>query len=184
MSPQFSPSTLANIETLKRRYPDGQSKSALLPILHMAQGELGGHLSREVMDYVASILNIQPIEVYEVATFYTMFHLQPTGKYILEVCRTGPCSLVGAEKIIEYLKQKLGVELNQITPDGLFTIKEVECLASCGSAPMLQVGECYVEHLTEAKVDEMLAALKAGSLSGHEPNPKHSILFRTRGETA
>lgn len=179
MTPQFSPQTLSNIEILKTRYPVEQSKSALLPILHMAQGELGGYLSREVMDYVASIMGLQPIEVYEVATFYTMFHLYPTGKYVLEVCRTGPCALVGADKIIGYLKQKLGVDLNQITEDGLFTIKEVECLASCGTGPVLQIGECYVENLTESKVDEMLNALRHGNLSDAEPTPAHSILFRT-----
>ncbi len=182
MTPQFSSQTLSNIEILKTRYPVEQSKSALLPILHMAQAEFGGYLSRESMDYVASLLNLQPIEVYEVATFYTMFHLKPTGKYVLEVCRTGPCALSGAEHIVDYLKQKLGVDLNQTTPDGLFTIKEVECLASCGSGPVLQVGECYVENLTDQRVDSMLAALKSGELSDNEPTPAHSILFRTCGD--
>lgn len=180
MTIQFSPNLLTNVQTLIAKYPVEQSKSALIPILHMAQAEFGGHLSQQAMDYVASILNIKPIEVYEVATFYTMFHMSPTGKYVLEVCRTGPCALVGAEEIIIYLKQKLGVQLNETTSDGLFTIKEVECLASCGTGPMLQVGECYVENLTESKVDEMIEALKQGAPLDKEPASPHSLLFRVR----
>ena len=115
------------------------------------------------MDYVASLLNIQPIEVYEVATFYTMFNLEPVGKYVLEVCRTGPCCLHGAEQLIEYIENKFGIEVGQTSPDGRITLKTVECLAACGGAPCLQVRlkreggiHKYYENLTPAKIDELV----------------------------
>src|SRR6187200_802638 len=117
---KFSEEMLKQIDEIIKRYPEGKEKSALLPILHLAQAEFGW-CSIEVMDQVASILNIKPIEVYEVATFYTMFHVKPVGKYVLEVCRTGPCCLVGAEKIIKHLEDKLEIKEGGTTVDGLFT---------------------------------------------------------------
>jgi NADH-quinone oxidoreductase subunit E len=153
---QFSPEALAVIEKIKKRYPEGRQKSALLPVLHLAQAEFGGWLSVPAMDRVAEALNITPIEVYEVASFYSMFNLQPVGKCVIEVCRTGPCWLMGAEDIIRYLEQKLDVKLGGTTTDGMFTLKAVECLAACGNAPMLQIGECYHEHLTFEKVDKLV----------------------------
>ncbi len=158
--PKFSDTSLEKIKEIVSRYPEGRHKSALLPVLHMAQAEFGGWLSPESMDYVAEVLNLQPIEVYEVATFYTMFQLKPTGKYVFQVCHTGPCCLVGAEKIISYIEAKLGIKVGETTSDGLFTLQTVECLASCGTAPVMQFGRKYVEHLTEAKVDEMIATLR------------------------
>ncbi len=157
---QFNRETLEKVQAIIKKYPEGRQKSALLPILHLAQQEFGGWLSRETMDYVASILNILPIEVYEVASFYTMFRLKPTGKYVLEVCRTGPCCLVGAERITAYLQQKLGIEVGQTTPDGLFTLTEVECLAACGTGPVMQVGGTYHENLTESRIDTLLDELR------------------------
>lgn len=156
----FTPEVLAEAQAIIKRYPEGRQKSALLPLLHIAQKEFGGWLSAEAMDYVATLLDIEPIEAYEVATFYTMFHLKPTGKYVLEVCQTGPCCLMGAEKSIDYLEKKLGIKIGETTPDGLFTLKGVECLASCGSAPMMQVGEAYYENLTEESLDTLLDTLK------------------------
>jgi NADH-quinone oxidoreductase subunit E len=179
MPPRFSEETLKKVTALKNRYPEGQSKSALLPVLHMAQAELGGWLSPGVMDYVATLMELQPVEVYEVATFYTMFHMQPSGQFVLEICRTGPCALVGADEISAYIQKKLGVGLNTVTPDGLFSIKEVECLASCGTGPVLQLGERFVENLTESKIDELISGLKNGTRLDHEPAPPHSILCRT-----
>lgn len=158
--PQFSVESLQKIDELKARYPEGRQKSAILPVLHMAQTELGGWLSVPVMDYVASLLQILPIEVYEVATFYTMFHLKPTGKYVLEVCQTGPCCLLGAEKVIAHLESRLGVKVGETSSDGLFTLKTVECLASCGTGPVLQLGENYLENLTEARMDDILDQLR------------------------
>lgn len=154
---KFSDKTLQLVNKIIKRYPEGKQKSAIIPILHLAQTEIGdGWLSVEVMDYVASILKIQAIEVYEVATFYTMFNLKPVGKYVLEVCRTSPCCHLGAENIIQYLEKKLNIKSGETTPDRMFTIKPVECLASCGTAPLMQVGNYYYENLSEKKIDELL----------------------------
>ncbi|MBK6545503.1 MAG: NAD(P)H-dependent oxidoreductase subunit E [Saprospiraceae bacterium] len=157
----FSKERLKQFEELKKQYPEGRHKSALLPILHIAQ-EDHGWLPAELLNEVAEVLDIHPIEVYEVATFYTMFHVKPVGKYVLEVCRTGPCCLVGAENIIQYLKNKLNVEEGEITTDGLFTIKPVECLASCGTGPVLQIGPDYkyYENLTTEKIDQLIDILR------------------------
>lgn len=158
---KFSDSSLSKVREIISRYPQGKQKSALLPILHMAQEELGkGWLPVEVMDYVASLLNIQPIEVYEVVTFYTMYNRQPVGRHMLEVCITSPCCMSGAEEMVHYLENKLGVKVGETTPDRMFTIKPVECLAACGYAPMMQVGGHYYEKLTEEKVDRLLEKLR------------------------
>ncbi|MEJ7643529.1 MAG: NAD(P)H-dependent oxidoreductase subunit E [Chryseolinea sp.] len=159
--PKFSEESLALVNRIIRRYPDGRQKSALLPILHLAQSEFDGWLSPAVMDYVASLLNIQSIEVYEVATFYSMYNLKPVGKSLLEVCRTGPCWLRGADDIVEHLENKLGIKNGQTTSDGMFSLKTVECLGSCGTAPMLQCGAEYYEDLTIEKVDALVEKLKA-----------------------
>lgn len=151
---------MALVQKIIKRYPEGRQKSALLPILHIAQAEFGGWLSRETMDYVASILNLKPIEVYEVATFYTMYNLEPVGKCVLEVCHTGPCCLRGADDIIEYLENKLGIKAGETTTDGMFTLKRVECLGSCGTAPMMQVGNHYLENLSVEKMDDLLDELR------------------------
>jgi len=137
------------------KFPEGMQKSALLSVLHIAQAHFG-HLSEPVMDYVARLLHILPIEVYEVATFYSMYDTVPVGKVKLEVCRTGPCMIEGAEKIVSYIENKLGIKDGETTTDGMFTLKTVECLGACGYAPMLQAGEKFHEHLTEAKVDELI----------------------------
>jgi len=153
---QFSDEALALIEKIKKRYPEGKQKSALLPLLHLAQAEFNGWLSPEVMDYVASILEIQPIEVYEVASFYSMFNLKPVGNCVIEVCRTGPCWLMGAEDIVSYLEEKLNIKVGETSADGIFTLKTVECLAACGGAPMMQIGETYHENLTFEKLDHII----------------------------
>jgi len=158
---KFSDAALAEMQRYISHYPEGRQKSALLPMLHIAQAELGGWVSPEAMDKIAEILDIQPIEVYEVATFYTMFNLKPVGKHVLEVCRTGPCCLRGADELINTLKQKLNIEEGETSADGMFTLKPVECLASCGTGPMLQVRELYYENLdSEARVDEFLAMMR------------------------
>lgn len=157
---KFSDDALALIQRIMKRYPEGKQKSAILPILHIAQAEFDGWLSPLVMDYVASILNIQPIEVYEVASFYSMFNLKPVGKCLIEVCHTGPCWLMGADDIMQYLEKKLGIKNGETTADGMFTLKGVECLASCGTAPMVQIGEKYHENLTFEKVDSLLNEYK------------------------
>lgn len=161
---EFSPEALKLAQTIIRRYPEGKQKSALLPLLHLAQSEFGGWLSPETMDYVASLLSIKPVEVYEVATFYTMYNLKPVGKCLIEVCRTGPCWLRGADDIVEHIENRLGISEGETTADGQFTLKTVECLGSCGTAPMLQVGAEFYENLTNEKVDELLDKLKASGV--------------------
>ncbi|MCG2616372.1 NAD(P)H-dependent oxidoreductase subunit E [Terrimonas sp. NA20] len=153
---QFSDNKLKEVEKIVARYPEGRQKSALIPVLHLAQQEFGGWLDVPVMDYVASILKLSPIEVYEVATFYSMFNLKPVGRYMFEVCQTGPCMVRGADDIVSYIGQKLGIKPGQTTEDGMFTLKAVECLGACGYAPMMQMGKHYKEHLTPQRVDEII----------------------------
>ena len=156
MTPRFSQEKLNKVNELISRYPQGKQKSALLPILHLAQQEFGGWLDVSTMDYVASLLQLQPVEVYEVATFYSMYNLKPVGKYVFEVCQTGPCMVKGSDDIIDYIKQKLNIGIGETTNDGLFTLKTVECLGACGYAPMMQLGKAYREHLTKEKVDRII----------------------------
>jgi len=151
--------TLARMKEMISHYPEGRQKSALVPILHLVQDENGGWLNTEIMDHVADFLEISPIEVYEVATFYSQFNLRPVGKYVLEVCRTGPCCLEGAERLIDFLERKLGIRDGETTPDGMFTIKTVECLGACGYGPVIQVGDTYYERLDEQKIDTLLMNL-------------------------
>lgn len=158
MQQRFSDNKLKEVQLIVARYPEGRQKSALLPVLHLAQQEFGGWLSSETMDYVAELLSLQPIEVYEVATFYSMYNLKPIGKHLLEVCQTGPCMLNGSEAIVDYIYERLGIRPGETTPDGLFTLKTVECLGACGYAPMLQLGTHYREHLTREKIDELIAS--------------------------
>ncbi len=152
----FSEKSLIKVKEIITRYPQGKQKSALLPVLHLAQQEFGGWLSVETMDYVAALLQLQPIEVYEVATFYSMYNVKPVGKYVFEVCQTGPCMLNGSDSIIEYIQQKLNIKPGETTTDGIFTLKTVECLGACGYAPMMQLGKNYREHLTKEKVDMII----------------------------
>ncbi|GEP95931.1 NADH-quinone oxidoreductase subunit NuoE family protein [Chitinophaga cymbidii] len=161
MAVQFSEEKLNKVKEIIARYPEGKQKSALIPVLHLAQESFGGWLSAETMDYVASLLQIDPIEVYEVATFYSMYNLKPVGKYLFEVCHTGPCMVSGSDNIIEYIKERLGINVGETTADGLFTLKTVECLGACGYAPMMQLGKFYKEHLTKARVDEIIAECRA-----------------------
>ena len=160
---KFSEQKIKEVEQIIQRYPEGKQKSALIPLLHLAQEEFGGWLSAETMDYVASVLNLQPIEVYEVATFYSMYNLKPVGRYLFEVCQTGPCMLNGSDNIIKYIFEKLGIKPGETTSDGMFTLKTVECLGACGYAPMMQLGKNYREHLTKEKVDAIIEECRKSS---------------------
>jgi len=164
MSIAFSAEKINKVNEIIARYPEGKQKSALIPVLHLAQEEFGGWLDVPVMDYVAGLLQLKPVEVYEVATFYTMFNMKPVGRYVLEVCQTGPCVLRGSDQIIEHIKNKLGIKEGETTADGLFTLKPAECLGACGYAPMMQLGKFYKEHLTIEKVDALLDELRAAAL--------------------
>lgn len=157
---KFSPDTLKRAQEIIARYPEGKQKSALIPLLHLAQDEFEGWLDAPVMDYVASLLNIQPIEAYEVASFYSMFNLKKRGNCLIEVCRTSSCWLMGAEDIMRHLENRLGIKMGQTTADGMFTLRGVECLGACGYAPMIQVGDAFHEFLTIEKVDALLAQFR------------------------
>jgi NADH-quinone oxidoreductase subunit E len=121
---------------------------------------MGGYLTVDIMDYVAFLLDLQPIEVYEVATFYSMFHLEPVGKYVIEVCRTSPCAITGGENILQYLQEKLQIKTGETTANGLFTLRTVECLGACGNAPVMQVNTEFYENLTKDKIDRILEDLE------------------------
>ncbi|MCX6287744.1 MAG: NAD(P)H-dependent oxidoreductase subunit E [Bacteroidetes bacterium] len=162
----FSDETLEKVRSLIRRYPEGRQKSAILPILHIAQEELGGYLSVDTMDYVASLLNLNPMEVYEVATFYSMFYLETMGKYVLEVCHTGPCAICGGEEVLHHIKDYLHIETGETTPDGMFTLKEVECLGACGNGPSMQINTEFYEHLTSRQVEKVIEDLRQNSEEG------------------
>ena len=154
-----------NVRRIISQYPADKKKSALLPVLHIVQNETEGWLTIKTMDNVAKLLEITPIEVYEVATFYSMYHIEPVGKHVIEVCQTGPCMICGSEKLVHFLEKKLGILVGQTTPDGMFTLKTVECLGACGYAPMFQIGETYYENLTEEKVDQILDSLLSATSS-------------------
>jgi NADH-quinone oxidoreductase subunit E len=164
----FSQSLIDRINELISHYPEGKQKSALLPILHEVQDAYNNWLSVGLMDKVAEILHITPIEVYEVASFYSMYNQKPMGKYLLEFCQTSPCCLRGTEDLMEYTCEKLGVKLGETTKDGLFTVKGVECLGACGYAPMLQLGDFYYEKFNKVKIDQLIEDCKANQITLHD----------------
>ena len=156
MSVAFSETGRAEFERLLTRYPDG--KAAILPALHLAQKEFG-YVSDEAIVYIAGLVGTSAAEVEGVATFYTMYNRQPVGKYHVQICRNISCSLLGAEHLIEHVSQKLGVRPGETTPDGKFTLTKVECLGSCGTAPVMQVNDEYHENLTVESIDRILDQL-------------------------
>ena len=160
----FSEQALAECRAIMARYPEGRTKSALIPILHIAQAGNDGWLSVPAMDAVAALMGIGPIEVYEVASFYSMFNLRPVGRHVLEICRTTPCMLRGGDALIAHAEKRLGIHVGETTKDGLFTLKAVECLGSCGTAPMLQCGAKYHEDLTPEAFDGLIEQLRSTAL--------------------
>ncbi len=152
---QFSKELVKQFNEFITRYPEGRKRSAVLSIMTLVQKEYG-HLTVPLMDKIAEFLELEPIQIYELATFYTMFQLKPVGKYNLQFCHTESCCLRGAEDLIDYTLNKLNIKMGETTPDGLFTVQEVECLGACGYAPMMQVGEKYIEHLTKESIDEFI----------------------------
>jgi NADH-quinone oxidoreductase E subunit len=155
----------ANAERAKKimaRYPQGRQASAVLALLDLAQRQCGGWLPRAAMDHVAKILDMAPIRVYEVATFYTMFNLKPVGKFHLQLCRTTPCWLRGSDALKQACEKKLGIGLKQVTPDGLFSMVEVECLGACVNAPVIQINDDFYEDLDPQRLEALLDALARG----------------------
>ncbi|MBF0491286.1 MAG: NADH-quinone oxidoreductase subunit NuoE [Deltaproteobacteria bacterium] len=159
MNVEFSAENKKEFEKIVAKYPSERRRAALLPTLWLAQRQWGW-ISNEVMEYVAGLLELSPIKVLEVVTFYTMFNQKPVGKYHLQVCRTLSCEVCGKENIVSHLKNKLGIKLGETTADGKFTLTEVECLGSCGTGPMMQLNDDFYESLTPEKVDEILGQLK------------------------
>lgn len=159
---EFNKENYQKAKEIIAKYPQAREKSAVMGLLDLAQRQNNGWLTREAMDYIASVINIAPIRVYEVATFYSMYNLKPVGKFLVQICTTTPCQLRGAEQIMAACKKHLGVELNQTTIDELFTIKEVECLGACVNAPMVQINDDYYEDLSQDKIVEILELLKSG----------------------
>jgi len=163
MVPQFSKARLDEIETLVKRYP--HPKSALLPVLHMAQEDFG-HLSMQAQQLVADTLGIRLMAVREVVTFYTMFREQPCGTYLIEVCTNVGCMLNGAYDLMSHLEKTLGIKAGGTTPDGMFTVAEVECAGACGGAPVVQVNNAYHENVDVAHMDGVIADARSGKGEG------------------
>lgn len=166
----FTPENLERAKQLIARYPEGRQASAVLGLLDLAQRQNGGWLPRAAIEYVAEMLEMAPIRVYEVASFYTMFHLKPVGRHLVQVCRTTPCWLCGAADLTRACRERLGVGLGETSADGLFTLVEVECLGACANAPMAQIDDDYYEDLTPARMVEIIDALAAGRTV--EPGPQ------------
>lgn len=148
------------VEKLLVRYP--QKQSAVMPLLYLVQEE-HGHISDEAIDWIAETVGLTPVHVLELVTFYTMYRKEPLGKYHIQVCRTLSCGLCGAKKLMEYLHTRLGVEPRTVTEDGLFSYEHVECLGSCGTAPMCEINDTYFENLTPEKLAEVLDRLEKES---------------------
>lgn len=158
----FSPENERRVRTILAKYPPDRKQSAVLPLLDLAQRQAGGWLPKAAMDHVAAVLDMAPIRVYEVASFYTMFNLKPVGTHLVQVCRTTPCWLRGADELTETCKKKLGIGLRETTADGQFTLVEVECLGACVNAPVVQINDDYYEDLDPARLEAVLDALARG----------------------
>lgn len=158
----LSPENFEQAKVIIARYPQGKEQSALIPLLLLAQRQNANYLSRLAMDYIAQMLSIPPVHVYEVASFYTMFNMKPVGRYMIEVCTNTPCWLRDSDSIVSTCEKKLGIKLGETTQDGMFTLKEAECLGSCVTAPMCQVGANYYEDLTPESVARVIDTLALG----------------------
>lgn len=159
---EFSPEFRDAADAFIAKYPKGRHESAVMPLLDLAQRQHDGWLPRAAMDYVAEYLSMPPIRVYEVATFYTMYNLEPVGRNHVQVCTNLPCWLRGSDAIVEACKRTLGVEFGGTTEDGLFTLSEMECLGACVNAPMMQINDDYYEDLDSSSAESILTELRLG----------------------
>ena len=187
----FTPENAERAKQAIAKYPPGRQASAVLALLDLAQRQHGGWLPRAAIDHVAGILDMAPIRVYEVATFYTMFNLKPVGRYHLQICRTTPCWLRGADELTETCKRRLGIDLKGRTADGKFSLTEVECLGACVNAPVVQINDDFYEDLDAKKLETILDALargekpKTGSQIGRQgsaPEGGPQVLLSGAGE--
>ena len=158
----FTEENLEKAKEIIAKYPAGRQASAVMPLLTLAQRQHANWLPRQAMDEIARMLDMPPMRVYEVASFYTMYNLAPVGKFMVEICTTTPCWLKGADAIVGACEKHLGIHVGETTSDGVFTLREAECLGACVNAPMLQIGDSYYEDLTPENTAALLEALKAG----------------------
>jgi NADH-quinone oxidoreductase subunit E len=158
----FSPEVEAEIDRHLAKYPPDRKRSAILPLMFIVQRERGGWLDPPGVAYLADRLGVRITDIWEVATFYSMINMKPVGRYHIQICKTLSCKIMGADKIAEHCSKRLGIKPGETTPDGQFSLSLVECLGSCGTAPMLQVGFDYHENLTTEKVDELLERCQRG----------------------
>lgn len=156
----FPAEVCAEIDAWVAKYPPEWKQSASMAALRIVQDHNGGHLTTELMDKVAAYLEMAPIAVYEVATFYSMYEHKKVGRHKLCVCTNVSCMINGSDKIVDYLDEKLGIRFGEVSADGMFSLKEVECLGACGGAPMMQIGEKYYENLTPELIDSILKELE------------------------
>ena len=154
----LSQKAIQEIEAYKARYPD--PRSALMPALYVAQEENGGYLSKDALRDVAEVMDLTPADVESVASFYSMYNKRPVGKYVIEVCTNIACSLLGGQELTRHIEKRLGVPIGENTPDGLFTVKRVECMAACGGAPAIQVNGLYHENMTAERFDALVEELR------------------------
>ncbi len=158
----FTTENQKKVEEIIAKYPHERKKSAVMPLLDLAQRQNENWISKDVIKHISDLLKMPEIKVYEVASFYTMYNLKPVGKYLLQFCKTTPCMLRGIDSIIKSCKEKLGIEIDETTADGLFTLKTVECLGACVNAPVVQINDDFVEDLTTENFLKILDDLKAG----------------------
>ena len=163
----FTPENRERAERIIARYPKGRQHSAIIPLLDLAQRQHGGWLSQEAIAYVAELLEMAPMRAIEVATFYTMFNLRPVGRHLIQVCRTTPCWLRGSDDLTHACLSKLGVGMKEVTPDGLFSVMEVECLGACVNAPVVQVNDDLYEDLDPARMEALIEAFARGETPPH-----------------
>lgn len=170
----FTPENAALAQRIIAKYPEGRQSSAVMPLLDLAQRQNANWLSQAAMDYVADLLGMAPIRVYEVASFYTMYNLKPVGKHFVQVCTTTPCWLRGSDDVLHACERKLGIKAGETTADGQFTVIEVECLGACVNAPMVQINDAYYEDLDAASTERILDALAKGETPKAGPqNGRH-----------
>lgn len=166
----FTEENLERAKEIIARYPAGRQQSAVMPLLMLAQKQHQNWLPKAAMDVVAGLLSMPPVKVYEVASFYTMYNLQPVGRHMIEVCTTTPCWLRGSDDVVAACERRLGIKMGETTRDGMFTLKEVECLGACVNAPMCAVGEHYYEDLTAPSMVKIIDALALGQTP--KPGPQ------------
>ena len=162
MTFKFNQDNQAQVKIILAKYPESRKKSAVMPLLDLAQRQNDNFISKDIIEHIAAMLELAPIQVYEVASFYSMYNLKPVGKYLIQVCGTTPCMLRGAEELIRVCKDHLGIGLEETTEDKMFTLKEVECLGACVNAPMVQINDDYYEDLNPKIFSKILDDLKTG----------------------